>query len=154
MVQQRSKRRARRIRIALLSLVVLFAAIQLVPYGRDHTNPRVIEEPPWISAEARRVAVTACFDCHSNETRWPWYSNVAPVSWFIQGDVDEGREALNFSEWNRSQPDANESEDTIRDGEMPPRFYLLLHPDAALSDDDQELLIRAITVFAPRGSDD
>ncbi len=81
-------------------LVVGLIAIQLVPYGRNHTNPPVQSEPNWDSPETRALAERACFECHSNETAWPWYSNIAPVSWLVQHDVDEGREKLNFSEWS------------------------------------------------------
>jgi hypothetical protein len=107
--------------------------IQLVPYGRSHDNPPVVAEPSWDSAQTRQLAVDACFDCHSNETVWPWYSNVAPVSWYLQWHVDEGRETLNFSEWNRPQ-ESNEAAETVRERHMPPRSYLLAHPSARLSD--------------------
>ncbi len=108
--------------------------IQLVPYGRDHDNPAVLAEPSWDSSKTRELTVRACFDCHSNETVWPWYSYVAPVSWLVQRDVDGGREELNFSEWNRPQEEAEESAETVREGSMPPRTYLLTHPEARLTD--------------------
>ncbi len=73
--------------VALLSVLVL---IQVVPYGRDHANPPVRAEPAWNSARTRELAVRACFDCHSNETIWPWYSNLAPASWLVQRDVKKG----------------------------------------------------------------
>jgi Haem-binding domain len=79
----------------------------------------VSAEPAWDSPKTRALAVTACFDCHSNETAWPWYTNVAPMSWLTQRDVDEGRDALNFSEWDRPQ-DAEDVSEVIREGEMPP----------------------------------
>ena len=72
--------------------VVLLGLIQLVPYGRDHTNPPVTQEVKWDSPRTRELAVGACYDCHSNLTEWPWYSNVAPISWLTQKDVDEGRD--------------------------------------------------------------
>ena len=78
--------------VGVLGLLV----IQLIPYGREHSNPAVVSEPPWDSPATRAFAVTACFDCHSNETEWPWYSNIAPMSWLVQRDVDEGRQHLNF----------------------------------------------------------
>jgi hypothetical protein len=62
----------------LLGAVALFALIQVVPYGRSHTNPPVQSEPKWDSPQTRALAVRACYDCHSNETTWPWYTNVAP----------------------------------------------------------------------------
>jgi mono/diheme cytochrome c family protein len=123
---------------ALLFAVLL--GIQLIPYGRDHDNPPVIAEPAWDSAQTRELAVRACFDCHSNETVWPWYSNVAPMSWMVQRDVDEGREELNFSEWPQ---DGDESAETIREGSMPPFSYRLIHrlTDAELATLAQGLAI-------------
>lgn len=117
-------------------LVALFGGllvIQLVPYGRDHDNPPVMAEPSWNSPQTRELAVRACFDCHSNETVWPWYSNAAPVSWLVQQDVDKGREELNYSEWNRPQ-EGEESAETVLERSMPPSSYLLTHPDARLTD--------------------
>lgn len=119
--------------IAAVALVAAFAVIQLVPYGRAHDNPRVVAEPAWDQQATRALAVRACFDCHSNETRWPWYSDVAPMSWLVQNHVDEGRRELNFSEWNRAQEEADEAADVVREGEMPPRSYTLLHPEARLT---------------------
>jgi len=124
---------------ALVIIGVLLVA-QLVPYGRDHSNPSVTAEPQWNAAETRALAQRACFDCHSNQTRWPWYSNVAPVSWLVQADVSEGRRVLNFSEWTRGYEEAQESGETVRSQEMPPRSYLLLHPEAKLSDAERQQL--------------
>src|SRR3954469_5582449 len=73
---------------ALGILAVLFGLIQLIPYGRTHSNPSVNVEPPWDSPRTRELAVRACFDCHSNHTKWPWYADVAPFSWVVQKDVD------------------------------------------------------------------
>lgn len=123
----------------MAALVGLLLVIQVVPYGRDHTNPPVVAEPAWDSPQTRELAVVACFDCHSNETVWPWYSNVAPLSWLVQFDVDEGREHLNYSEWNRRQ-EADESAETIREGSMPPAQYLITHPSARLSDQELQTL--------------
>src|SRR5687768_3027163 len=74
-----------------VAIVGVLAAVQLVPYGRDHTNPPVRQEPAWDRPQTRALVARACFDCHSNETTWPWYSHIAPVSWLIQRDVVEGR---------------------------------------------------------------
>ena len=128
---------------AIVALIVLFVLIQLVPYGRNHTNPPVQAEPQWDSPETRALAKRACFDCHSNETVWPWYSNIAPISWLTQRDVDEGRQKLNFSEWNRPQ-EVDEVIEVIQKGEMPPKIYLLAHPQARLTQAEKEKLIRGL----------
>ena len=136
-----------------VTVAVLLVLIQLVPYGRDHANPSVAAEPAWDSATTRALAVTACFDCHSNETEWPWYTNVAPLSWVVQRDVDEGREVLNFSEWGPGQ-EADEAAEAVREGEMPPASYLVLHPDARLSDADRQALIDGlIATFSGEGGE-
>jgi hypothetical protein len=120
--------------IALAAGCVLLLAIQLVPYGRQHTNPPVTAEPGWPEPAVRALAVRACFDCHSNETTWPWYSNVAPISWLVQNHVEEARSILNFSEWDRPQRGIHEAAEVIREGEMPPADYRLMHQAANLSE--------------------
>ena len=99
--------------IIVLIGLVLFALIQLVPYGRSHKNPPVVQEPNW-DAQTRAIAKKACFDCHSNEVVWPWYSNIAPVSWLVQRDVDEGRRHLNFSEWGSKGLSVGEIAEVLR----------------------------------------
>ena len=145
---QRSARRSGGFRRLLLIVAAIAAAlvtaIQLVPYGRDHVNPAVTAEPAWDSPETRALAVVACFDCHSNETLWPWYTDVAPISWFVTNHVDEGRNALNLSNWDRPQDEADEIEETIRDGSMPPFSYILLHPGAGLDDAEKAALIEGL----------
>ena len=136
----------------VITVAVLGVAIQFVPYGRRHDNPPVRREPAWDSPATRALAVRVCFDCHSNETRWPWYTFIAPVSWLTQRDVDEGRDALNFSEWDRPQKEAHESAETVREGEMPPWFYLLPRPYARLSAAERERLIAGLA--ATFGDDD
>lgn len=121
-----------------------FLAIQLVPV--DRTNPPVETEVP-ASDEVRAILHRACYDCHSNETRWPWHSRIAPVSWLVAKDVREGLEELNFSTWNRLRPKdrakaLRKSWKEIEDGEMPPLRYLPPHPEARLSDDDRARLLQ------------
>lgn len=121
-------------------LLVLFGFIQLVPYGRDHEPPPGNVEPQWDSPRTRELAVRACFDCHSHQTAWPWYSQIAPVSWLVQHDVDEGREHLNFSKFDQRQRNAEECSDALLSGEMPLAPYLWLHPEARLSDGERDEL--------------
>ncbi len=130
----------------VLGLVIIGIAIQLVPYGRNHTNPPVTSEPVWNSPQTRELAARACFDCHSNQTVWPWYSNIAPVSWLVQRDVDQGRRRLNFSEWNQPQRGGREAARIIQRGEMPQWFYVIMHPTAKLSPNDTQLLIQGLSV--------
>jgi Haem-binding domain len=129
---------------ALLIGLAAFALAQAVPYGRSHSNPPTLAEPQWNTPATRALAVRACFDCHSNLTTWPWYSNVAPISWLVQRDVDGGRAALNFSEWTLPQDGAGDVSEAISGGSMPPWFYVLIHPKASLSKADQQALIAGL----------
>jgi len=128
--------------------VVVFAAIQLVPYGRAHENPPVTAEPAWDGPRTEDLVRAACYDCHSNETRWPWYARIAPASWLLTRDVEEGREVMNFSEWSFSPEEAAlvavAIEEVVRDGEMPPRQYRLVHPEAQLSAAERQELIDGV----------
>ena len=128
----------------VLVIVLLLIGIQLVPYGHDHTNPPVQSEPSWSSPAVRDLAVRACFDCHSNQTVWPWYSNIAPVSWLIQRDVDQGRRRLNFSEWSTRQRDARDAARQVQRGEMPQWYYVMIHPAAKLSPDEVQTLVQGL----------
>jgi hypothetical protein len=127
-------------------LLVGLVLIQFVPYGRAHTNPPVTQEPKWDSLRTRALAARACFDCHSNLTKWRWYSNIAPVSWLIQRDVDGGRAQFNFSEWDKPQDvSIGDVADSIRGGSMPPWFYVIAHPSADLSAAEKNALINGLT---------
>jgi hypothetical protein len=143
----------RPILIGIGLLAVAFLAIQLIPYGRDHTNPPVTGEPAWDSAATRETAARACFDCHSNETVWPWYSNIAPFSWRLQNHVDEGRAKLNFSEWGTGEQEVEHIVGLVREGEMPTWDYRLLHPEARLSDAETSTFLDGLTkTFGAGGS--
>lgn len=137
------------LRIGALAAGALLLALQLVPYGRDHTNPPVTSDTPWPTPEGRRLAVAACYACHSNETKWPLYSYIAPMSWLVQRDVENGRRELNFSAGDVDFDDAAEA---IADGSMPPRNYMLLHPNARLSAEEKAALIRELGAL--EGDDD
>ena len=131
-------------RKAAIGIPVLFLLIQGVPYGRYHDNPPVVREPPWADAKLRSLVKRACFDCHSNETRWPAYSNIAPFSWLVRSDVSEGRSKLNFSDWKdgaRNGEGAKEIREAVDDGEMPPLMYRLMHRTARLRAAERAMLI-------------
>src|ERR1035437_8249212 len=108
-----------------LGLVGLMVLIQVV---RPHLeNPSISAEPKWDSPRTRELVQRACFDCHSNQVRYPWYSQVAPVRWLLWNHVQEGREKLNFSQPD-SDVDADDIVEAIRSNEMPLWDYSLLHP--------------------------
>ena len=139
------KRFVKAVAVVLAVLVGLFGVMQLVPYGRSHTNPPVIAEPAWDSPRTRELAKRACFDCHSNETTWPAYGDVAPLSWVMQRHVDVGRSVMNFSEWGMRPYDlANEAGGQVLRGDMPPATYLLMHEDAKLTDQERVELARGL----------
>ncbi len=131
---------------AIIAILFAFLLIQVVPFGKDHANPAIASEPNWDSQQTRALAKRACFDCHSNETVWPWYSNVAPVSWLLFRDVTEGRQRMNFSDWkNYYLNDAREISSVITEGEMPPIQYLVMHKNARLSGVEKTQLINGLT---------
>ena len=125
-----------------LGLVLAFLAIQVVTF--DRANPPVTAEIR-VAQDVKSVLRRACYDCHSNETVWPWYSGVAPVSWLLHWDVTSGRATLNFSGWESLPPEKqskkkHEIGEEVADGEMPPWYYVPLHPHAALSNTDKQLV--------------
>lgn len=136
--------------------VIVGVGIQAVPYGRAHSNPPVMAGPEWDLARTEELARRACFDCHSNETVWPWYSNVAPMSWLLTRHVVEGRGELNFSEWGAGEADeADEAAEEVREGSMPTWDYLLAHPEARLSNSEKrELVDGLVATFGDKEEDD
>ena len=130
------KRFLRNIVFGLFGLLVL---IQLIPVERD--NPAVTQEVLWNAPETRALAQRACFDCHSNETIWPWYAYVAPLSIRVANHVHAGREHLNFSAWDQPNEDFEEIEEVISRNEMPLSDYLLMHTAAQLTDTEKQTLI-------------
>jgi hypothetical protein len=123
-------------------LTVIFAAtlgtmvvIQAIPYGRAHSNPPITGEPEWATPRTRELMVRACFGCHSNEVEYPAYASVAPISWVVETHVSEGREKVNYSEFNSRQRGADETVEVIEEGSMPPGYYTQFgrHPEAKLT---------------------
>jgi hypothetical protein len=134
--------------MGLVALVVGIVFLQLWQYGRQFTtNPPVQQEPIWDDAYTRQLVKRACFDCHSNETAWPWYARVSPISLMIQKDVVEGRAALNFSEWPTdccTEAEIDTMAETIGKQQMPLPYYLILHPEAQLTDVEQGQLVNGL----------
>lgn len=130
-------------RAVALGVAAGLVAIQLVPVER--TNPPVTGEigpPPEVHALLRR----ACYDCHSHATVWPWYARVAPVSWLIAYDVREAREHLDFSAWTalpaaKRAKKLGQAAEEVGEGDMPLWYYLPLHPEARLTDDERRQLV-------------
>lgn len=125
--------------IAAASAAV-FAGIQLVPAAR--TNPPVEVTVDWDSPRTRELFYRACADCHSHETRWPWYSRIAPVSWLVANHVRDGRLDMNISVPDEVDP--VEAAHQIRNGEMPPADYQLMHPEARLTEAEKKELISGL----------
>lgn len=133
-------------------VAVIFTAAQFVRPAR--TNPpveeaRTVQSSLQVPPEVQAVLKRACYDCHSNETRWPWYSNVAPASWFVTDHVDHGRKHLNFSDWAQAGRHAEKQnvdaqlDEIIKEVQarnMPLGSYLILHPKAKLSDTEIKLI--------------
>ena len=125
----------------ILMGIILFGLIQLVPYGHNHINPAIVSEPKWDSPQTKELAKRACLNCHSNETVWPWYSNVAPVSWLVLNDVEKGREYLNFSDWENFSVGYTGLARVIENGKMPPLKYFPTHPEARLTSSEKAQLL-------------
>jgi len=126
--------------IAVGVLVVVVVVLQVVPAPRPN-NPPVESAAVWPNEQVRALATRACVDCHSYETNWPWYSYVAPMSWLVVRDVEEGRDDFNFSTWDDDADDVDDAIETIEEGEMPPPQYTIVHRSARLSDAEVEVLI-------------
>jgi hypothetical protein len=144
--------------IGLAGLAVAgFLVIQVLPLGsvvwwlQRNENPPVLTTINWDSPETEQMMRTACLDCHSNETVWPWYSYVAPVSWLVLRDVNQGRAGLNLSE---DGPDSINLDDIEwhLDNDMPKWVYLIMHPEADFTDEQKALLIAGLRATFPDAS--
>lgn len=132
----------------LLGLVAIVVILQF--FRIEKTNPAVIAENDFITVhqpneEVATLLKSACYDCHSYETNYPWYSNIAPISWWLADHIEEGREHLNFSEWGtysekKSKHKLHECEEEVEEGEMPLDSYTWTHSEAKLSDEQREML--------------
>ena len=136
------------IKISFIALIIILVLIQLYRPERfrtdEITQDDITKKLP-VPENVRKIMERSCYDCHSNHTKWPWYSNIAPVSWLVIMDVNDGRKKMNFSEWGK----ISQSKQVLRlesiceeitDREMPLKNYLLIHRDAELSDSDRDIL--------------
>jgi hypothetical protein len=130
----------RRIKYTVFLLVAIFLCMQLILV--DRSNPPVASDLD-APIEVKTILKRSCYDCHSNEVNWPWYSYVAPVSWLVVHDVKEGREELNFSEWGKHSGNSEMKKEIIEEiaeGEMPLPIYLIAHPKASISEQEFAVL--------------
>ena len=137
----------KKIGIALILLVVVIQFVRI-----DKTNPEVIIENDFIHQtnppeHIKEMIRTSCYDCHSNESKYPWYTNLAPISWWVKQHINEGRDELNFSEWGSYKPKRQkhkleECYELIEEDEMPLYSYTLVHGDANLSLEQKDELIK------------
>jgi len=118
----------------LIALAIIVVGIQFIPV--DRSNPPVTGK---IDAPSNVLSIlkASCFDCHSNETEWPWYSYVAPVSFLVSADVEDGRKRVNFSEWDKYDEEKRAKKldaiiEEVEEGEMPLSKYTLMHPNAKM----------------------
>ncbi len=132
------------LKIIFFVIITILIIIQFIPIGKNHITPPVLNEPQWDSRQTRTTFMRVCADCHSNETKWLWYSNVAPVSWFIQDHVDEAREHLNVSEWGVKKYHEDDAVKEVQSGGMPLDNYLWLHPEAKLTPQEKEQFIQGL----------
>ena len=129
-------------------LFVVFIGIQFVRPAL--TNPPVDESQTIVAranvpSDVAAILDRSCRDCHSNKTVWPWYTHVAPVSWWLKSHVDNGRKDLNLSEWGKLPRDRQDRKlrqicDEVQDGNMPLASYVPMHPKAKLSEEDKKTL--------------
>ncbi len=126
----------------VLFSLLAFGLLQLWP--RNQTNPPIVSVPNWDSEQTAELVYRACYDCHSHETRWPWYTNIVPVSSLLEHDVAAGREVLNFSDLEAgccTEDQIERMAAIVGRDQMPPPYYVLLHPEAQLTSEERGKLI-------------
>jgi mono/diheme cytochrome c family protein len=133
------------VKMMLGGAVLLIGIAQIIPYGRNHDNPEVLQEVSWDSQQTKEIFYRACGDCHSNTTKWPWYSKIAPASWLITRDVTKGRRNFNVSMWDVQKINKGAyAQYQVQQNKMPPPQYVLAHPEAKLSKEDKETFVQGL----------
>ena len=129
----------------LVPIILILGVIQFIPYERETVAVDASAKLTTDNMEVKNILDKACMDCHSNETKYPWYANVTPVNYWLDGHVENGTEHLNFSEWNSYPLEdqkhiAEEIVEVVEKKEMPMLFYWLIHWDAKLTDAERTTL--------------
>lgn len=132
------------IKKTVIVLVIALVAMQFIPVERSNPSDR---GQPAAPSEVETILRRACYDCHSNETRWRWYAQIAPISFLLARDVKEGRREVNFSIWDRYEQrrkarKLKEIVKEVEEGDMPPWYYVSVHADARLSQADREAIVK------------
>ncbi len=146
------------IKILLLVLAAIFLIIQFIPYGKPSNQPLPdmnLFEVAEVPEDVIILLKTACYDCHSQNVKFPWYSNVAPVSWLVSRDIKEGREHLDFSYWGEFTKKEklkvlDEISEEVGAENMPMPIYTLMHGEARLSEADRKVIINWAEEFAEK----
>jgi hypothetical protein len=131
--------------IAIAAFLIISQAVRPARTNPPTDQSKTLEATGRLTPEIAAIFDRSCRDCHSNQTVWPWYSNVAPISWLLANDVNEGRRELSFSNWSdydsrRALRKLQQICDEVREQEMPMASYVLLHPEAKLSEEDRRLI--------------
>lgn len=135
-------------KIILLVVILILAAIQFIPHERELVTINTAHDFRTDNTELKNILRKACYDCHSFETNYPWYANVVPVNYWLNNHINEGREHLNFSEWNAypagdQKHSAKEIVEVVEEKEMPMLSYWIVHWDAKLTDAERKVIIDA-----------
>lgn len=139
------------LKFTLIILMIGFVVIQFIGRPNKTTTTEItaahITKQLQVPSNVESILKRSCYDCHSNHTTWPWYSNIAPASWLVADDITHGRKKMNFSDWTALSPAKRESRlneicEEIKADEMPLPKYLLLHSDAKLSPSDKDILCK------------
>lgn len=127
--------------------IFFFWAIQMIPYGKNHINPQIRSEIQWNTPLTRSLFYKACSDCHSNETEWRWYGQIAPMSWVFENSVESGRAVFNVSEWvpERNVNNGKLAAKEVREGNMPLWYYGAVNPESWLSKENKESFISGLS---------
>jgi mono/diheme cytochrome c family protein len=132
-------------KIISITAIGVLALLQVLPLGPHFINPPISGEPVWDTPRTQELFNRACADCHSHETKYPWYSNIAPVSWLVARDINEGREHFNVSTWGvQKKNEGKDAAKEVREGEMPMWIYTLPHPEAKLNETEKQELISGL----------